>query len=100
MGEMGASMEDGGMEDGDTENGGENGRTSTAGFLNGMAKTLPPMLQVMRDIGGVELPEALVKLQGEDVPGAASGATGPAGKDGDAGASTDTGKSAGPSSPK
>jgi len=46
------------------ENGnGENGRGNTANFLHGMAKSLPPMLQVMRDIGGVELPEALVKLQ-------------------------------------
>jgi flotillin len=44
------------------EGGAENGRSSTAGFLNGMAKTLPPMLQVMRDIGGVELPESLVKV--------------------------------------
>jgi flotillin len=44
------------------ENGGQNGRSSTAEFLTGMAKTLPPMMQVMRDIGGVELPESLVKL--------------------------------------
>jgi flotillin len=44
------------------ENGGANGRSSTADFLSGMAKTLPPMMQVMRDIGGVELPESLVKL--------------------------------------
>jgi flotillin len=44
------------------ENGGSNGRSSTADFLSGMAKTLPPMMQVMRDIGGVELPESLVKL--------------------------------------
>ncbi|HEX5104271.1 MAG TPA: SPFH domain-containing protein [Pirellulaceae bacterium] len=44
------------------ENGGANGRGSTADFLSGMAKTLPPMMQVMRDIGGVELPESLVKL--------------------------------------
>ena len=48
------------------ENGGKNGRTSTANFLNGMANTLPPMMQVMRDIGGVELPESLVRLSGED----------------------------------
>jgi len=48
------------------EGGAGDGRSSTAGFLNGMAKTLPPMLQVMRDIGGVELPESLVKVQGED----------------------------------
>ena len=48
------------------ESGGDNGRGSTAGFLNGMAKTLPPMLQVMKDVGGVELPEALVKLTGQE----------------------------------
>jgi flotillin len=48
------------------ENGGKNGRSSTADFLSGMAKTLPPMLQVMRDIGGIELPEALVKLTGDN----------------------------------
>src|SRR5439155_3372935 len=49
------------------ENGGHNGKSSTADFLSGMAKTLPPMMQVMRDIGGVELPESLVKL-GTDGP--------------------------------
>jgi flotillin len=27
-----------------------------------MARTLPPMMQVMKDIGGIELPEALVKF--------------------------------------
>jgi flotillin len=49
------------------ENGGNgNGKSSTADFISGMAKTLPPMLQVMKDIGGVELPEALVKLTGEE----------------------------------
>ena len=30
-----------------------------------MAKTLPPMMQVMKDIGGVELPESLIKLGGD-----------------------------------
>jgi flotillin len=49
------------------EGGGNNGRSSTADFLSGMAKSLPPMMQVMRDIGGVELPESLVKL-GTDAP--------------------------------
>ncbi|WP_425400735.1 flotillin family protein [Aeoliella sp.] len=48
------------------ENGrGGNGRSSTADFLHGMAGTLPPMLQVMKDIGGVEIPDALAKLAGE-----------------------------------
>ena len=44
------------------ENGGQNGQGNTAGFLSNMANTLPPMLQVMKDIGGIELPESLVKL--------------------------------------
>ncbi len=47
------------------ENGGQNGRSSTANFLSKMANSLPPMMQVMRDIGGVELPEALIKLGGD-----------------------------------
>ena len=66
------------------ENGGSNGRSNTADFLSGMAKTLPPMMQVMRDIGGIELPEALVKLggdsNGEDRP--ASSVDGTAADDG------------------
>lgn len=44
------------------ENGGQNGRSNTGDFLSGMARTLPPMMQVMKDIGGVELPESLVRL--------------------------------------
>jgi flotillin len=54
------------------ENGGHNGKSSTADFLSGMAKTLPPMMQVMRDIGGVELPESLVKLGADEVKVAAA----------------------------
>jgi flotillin len=46
------------------ENGGQNGRSSTADFLHKMAGTLPPMMQVMRDIGGIEIPESLAKLVG------------------------------------
>ena len=30
-----------------------------------MARTMPPMLQVMKDIGGVEMPEYLAKLQAD-----------------------------------
>jgi flotillin len=48
------------------ENGGSNGRSSTAEFLHKMAGTLPPMMQVMRDIGGVEIPESLARLAGDD----------------------------------
>ncbi len=29
-----------------------------------MARTLPPMMQVMKDIGGVELPESLTRFGG------------------------------------
>ncbi len=47
--------------------GGQNGRTNTADFISGMAKTLPPMMQVMKDIGGIELPESLIKLMPDDV---------------------------------
>jgi flotillin len=50
------------------ENGGADGTTSTANFLHKMSRSLPPMLQVMKDIGGVELPESLIKLQGDGAP--------------------------------
>jgi flotillin len=43
-----------------------NGHNNTAGFLNNMARSLPPMMQVMKDIGGIELPEALVKFTEEE----------------------------------
>ena len=48
------------------ENGGKNGKSNTASFLHNMASTMPPMMQVLRDIGGVELPEALIKLGGDE----------------------------------
>lgn len=44
------------------ENGGTQGKNSTANFLSGLANVLPPMLQTMRDIGGVEVPESLARL--------------------------------------
>lgn len=43
------------------DGGGHGGRNATADFLGGLARTMPPMLQVLKDIGGVELPESLVK---------------------------------------
>jgi flotillin len=51
------------------ENGGQNGQTATANFLHGMTRTLPPMLQVLRDIAGVEIPESLVKFHTESTNG-------------------------------
>lgn len=45
------------------EGGGQNGG-ATAGWLHNMARTLPPMMQVMKDIGGVEFPETLANFAG------------------------------------
>ena len=47
------------------ENGGKEG-SNTANFLQNMARTLPPMMQVMRDVAGIELPETLVKMRSDD----------------------------------
>lgn len=46
------------------ENGGgnANGSSNTTNFLQSMARSMPPMLQVMRDIGGVEMPEFIAKM--------------------------------------
>ncbi len=49
------------------ENGTANGTSNAANFLHNMVRTMPPMLQVMKDIGGVELPETLIKLAGDGV---------------------------------
>ncbi|MDZ4685114.1 MAG: SPFH domain-containing protein [Planctomycetaceae bacterium] len=45
------------------EGGNQNGTSSTANFLQNMSRSLPPMMQVLKDVAGVELPETLVKLQ-------------------------------------
>jgi flotillin len=44
------------------EGGGQNGTSSTANWLHNMARTLPPMMQVMKDVGGIEFPETFVDL--------------------------------------
>lgn len=48
------------------ENGGGNGQSATTGFLQSFARTLPPMMQIMKDIGGVEVPEYLARLSPEN----------------------------------
>lgn len=48
--------------------GGKNGRSNTADFLHGMAGTLPPMMQVLKDIGGVDIPESLASLMSNAGP--------------------------------
>jgi flotillin len=47
------------------ENGGQGGTSNTSNFLQSMAHTLPPMMQVLKDIGGIELPEALIRFTEE-----------------------------------
>lgn len=46
------------------ENGGHNGtgKSNTTEFLQSLARSMPPMLQVMKDVGGVEMPEFVAKL--------------------------------------
>ena len=44
------------------DGGGTNGKNATAGFLHGLAGSLPPVMQMMRDIGGVEMPSYFGKL--------------------------------------
>ncbi|MEZ4585604.1 MAG: SPFH domain-containing protein [Gemmatimonadales bacterium] len=48
--------------------GGGSGGGGAANFLKNMANTMPPMMQVMKDIGGVELPSFLGKLESEPEP--------------------------------
>jgi len=43
-----------------------NGTTNnTANFLQSMARTMPPMMQVLKDIGGVEVPEFIARMTQE-----------------------------------
>ena len=35
-------------------------------FLQNMARTLPPMMQVLKEVGGIELPETLMKMRGAE----------------------------------
>ena len=48
------------------DGGGENGG-ATSGFLQNMGRTLPPMMQVLRDVAGVELPDFIGRMA-TDVP--------------------------------
>jgi flotillin len=57
------------------EGGEKNGTSATANWLHNMARTLPPMMQVMKDIGGVDIPDTLSTIVGapdaEEEPAAA-----------------------------
>jgi flotillin len=55
------------------ENGGNgqpDGTSNTAQFLQSLARTLPPMMQIMKDIGGVELPEYVARFTPESLKAA------------------------------
>ncbi|MHC4956827.1 MAG: flotillin family protein [Planctomycetota bacterium] len=45
---------------------GKNGQTATSGFLQGLSQSLPPMLHMMRDIGGVDMPAYFGKVKGTE----------------------------------
>jgi len=40
------------------------GSTATSNWLRNMAKTLPPMLDVMKGVGGIEFPDVFAKIDG------------------------------------
>jgi len=42
------------------------GTGGTAGFLRGLGNSLPPLLNIMKDIGGVDMPEYFGKLAGDE----------------------------------
>lgn len=48
------------------DGGSSNGESATSGWLRNMAKTLPPMLDVMKGVGGVEFPDVFAKLAGAE----------------------------------
>lgn len=57
--------------DGGANANGADGRASgAAGFLRGLASSLPPTLQMMKDIGGVEMPEYFGRLVADAARGA------------------------------
>ena len=72
-------------ENGASGNGAGNGGSSTSNFLQSMARTLPPMMQVMKDIGGVELPDYLARLTPEKPKNPDTNAATPTEPTGDAG---------------
>jgi flotillin len=52
------------------EGGNGNGHGSTANFLQNLARTMPPMMQILKDIGGVELPEYIARFSENKTPAA------------------------------
>jgi len=65
------------------EGGEKNGTSSTANWLHNMARTLPPMMQVMKDIGGVEIPDTLASFTSAEKESTAGGSSEPASTESD-----------------
>jgi len=53
------------------EGGNANGPSGTAGFIQNMAKSMPPMMEVLRTVAGVELPAFLGTMTPESTPSGA-----------------------------
>jgi flotillin len=49
-------------EGGHSSNGNGNGTSNTTAFLHNLVRMMPPMMQVMKDVGGVEMPAYVGKL--------------------------------------
>ena len=60
-------------EGGGNGNGNGDGASNTTRFLQSMARAMPPMMQIMKDIGGVELPEFIARLSPDLPNGTADG---------------------------
>jgi len=60
------------------------GKGGAAGFLSSLGQSIPPLLDVMKSVGGVEMPSYFGKLQGDapDAPPTSPAAAGPSDADG------------------
>jgi flotillin len=56
------------------------GGNSMSHFLQSLARTMPPMMQVMKDVGGIEMPEYLARMASEAPTGERPGFPPPAPK--------------------
>jgi flotillin len=60
------------------DGGGGTGTAGASGFLQSMARTLPPMMNVLQDIAGVELPNYMPRMTDGKADGVPAGADGSA----------------------
>jgi len=66
------------------DSGNGDGKGGASGFLRGLGQSMPPLMDVMRSIGGVELPDYLGKLVREDGDDVVTPTPPPAPEDADA----------------